>query len=38
MILEIRNKQWIKALSSIIKTINTTRPFSLPSYVTPFKV
>ena len=38
IILEIGKKDWINALLSIIKTINTTRPFSLSSHVTPYKV
>ena len=33
MILEIRKKDWVSALPSIIETINTTRSFSLPSYI-----
>jgi hypothetical protein len=37
-ILEIKKKDWINALPSIIETINTTRPSSLPSYVTLYKV
>ena len=37
-ILEIRKKDWINALPSIIETINTTRPSGLPSYITLYKV
>ena len=37
-ILEIGKKDWIDALPGITETINTTRPFGLPSHVTPFKV
>jgi hypothetical protein len=38
MILEIRKKDWVDALPSIIETINTTYPSGLPSHITPFKV
>jgi hypothetical protein len=37
-ILEVRKKDWVDALSNIAETINTTRPFSLPSHITPYKV
>jgi hypothetical protein len=38
MILKIGKKDWVSALPGIIETINITRPFSLPSYVTPYEV
>ena len=38
IILEIGKKDWINALLSIIKTINTTHPSGLPSHITPYEV